>query len=149
LKRPVVEPELFASLRPPDYSGGLIDPNGELPANRPMRVPPMRALGAEKGKADEGKAEARAGLGGFGFAGRSGATHARETLQRLGESLDLGASVASAASASRLGDYFQYAVEQPVMLPRQKSALLPILGKPVGGRRVSIYNEATHARFAL
>jgi hypothetical protein len=63
--------------------------------------------------------------------------------------MDLGRSVASAASASKLGDYFQYAIDHPVSLPRQKSALLPILGKDVEGERLSIYNEATHAKFPL
>ncbi len=65
------------------------------------------------------------------------------------EKLNLGQSVASAASASKLGDYFQYAIDHPVTLPRQKSALLPILGKDVEGERVSIYNERTHAKFPL
>src|SRR5206468_6118740 len=75
--------------------------------------------------------------------------YAGESLDRLGERLDLGGSVASAASASKLGDYFQYAIDHPVTLPRQKSALLPILGKDVEGERVSIYNEQTHAKFPL
>jgi hypothetical protein len=57
--------------------------------------------------------------------------------------------VATAASASKLGDFFQYAIDRPVSLPRQKSALLPIVGKDVEGTRVSIYNEKTQAKFPL
>jgi hypothetical protein len=45
-------------------------------------------------------------------------------------------------SAEKLGDFFQYVIEKPVTLPRQKSALLPIVGKDVEASRVSIYNEA-------
>ena len=56
-----------------------------------------------------------------------------QVRQQLGQKMDLGQSVASAASASKLGDYFQYAIDHPVSLPRQKSALLPIVGKDVGG----------------
>jgi hypothetical protein len=68
----------------------------------------------------------------------------------LDERLDLGKSgVASAASASKLGDFFQYVIDKPVSLPRQKSALLPIVNKDVEGTRVSIYNEATQAKFPL
>jgi len=37
----------------------------------------------------------------------------------------------------------------PSTWPRQKSALLPIVGKDVEGERVSIYNERTHAKFPL
>src|SRR5262249_35869261 len=39
--------------------------------------------------------------------------------------------------------------EQPVSLPRQKSALIPIVNSPVEGTRVSIYNETVHAKFPL
>src|SRR6516162_6001558 len=63
--------------------------------------------------------------------------------------MDLGKSVTSAASASNLGDYFQYAIDHPVTLPRQKSALLPIVGKKVTGDRVSIYSERVHPKFPL
>src|SRR5205814_10368983 len=38
LKRPVVEPELFASLRPPSYSGGLLDRPDE--GGAPAKTPP-------------------------------------------------------------------------------------------------------------
>ena len=55
----------------------------------------------------------------------------------------------SAATAAKLGDFFQYAIDKPVTLPRQKSALLPIVGKDVEGTRVSIYNERTQAKFPL
>jgi hypothetical protein len=30
-----------------------------------------------------------------------------------------------------MGDFFQYAIDKPVSLPRQKSALLPLVGKDV------------------
>jgi hypothetical protein len=57
--------------------------------------------------------------------------------------------VASAAVATELGEYFKYELEQPVSLPRQKSALLPIVNGPVEADKVSIYNEAVHAKFPL
>ena len=53
------------------------------------------------------------------------------------------------ATATKLGDFFQYAIDKPVSLPRQKSALLPIVNKDVQGERVSIYNERTQAKFPL
>ena len=42
----------------------------------------------------------------------------------------------SAATAAALGDYFQYIIDQPVTLGRQKSALLPIINKDVDATRV-------------
>jgi hypothetical protein len=40
-------------------------------------------------------------------------------------------------------------IDRPVTLPRQKSALLPIVGKDVEATRVSIYNEGAQAKFPL
>ena len=65
------------------------------------------------------------------------------------KNLDLGGSVGSAATAAKLGDFFQYAIDRPVTLPRQKSAMLPIVGKEIEASRVSIYNERTQAKFPL
>ncbi len=53
------------------------------------------------------------------------------------------------ANADEIGDYFQYAIDQKVTLPRQKSAMLPIVNQPVEGKRVSIYNESVQAKFPL
>ena len=67
--------------------------------------------------------------------------------------MNLGAGVASAATAGQLGDYFRYVIDRPVDLPRQKSAMLPIVANaPVEARRVSIYNrnvQATHPLLGL
>jgi len=63
--------------------------------------------------------------------------------------LDLTEGVASAAVATDLGEYFQYQIEHPVTLPRQKSALLPIVNGPVEAKRVSVYNESVHSKFPL
>jgi hypothetical protein len=57
--------------------------------------------------------------------------------------------VASAANAANLGDFFQYVIDHPVTLPRQKSAMLPIVSTDVEGSRVSIYNERTLAKHPL
>ena len=68
----------------------------------------------------------------------------------LNERIDLGNSgVSTMATATKLGDSFQYAIDKPVTLPRQKSALLPIVNKDVQGERCSIYNERTQAKFPL
>src|SRR5262245_19469484 len=144
IKRPVVEPELFASLRPPAYSGAIDARMEELKAGIKQqeqiraRTENLAKRKATDASEDQAKVEEKPeGARFFGMAGE------------LDKKMDLGKSVASAASASKLGDYFQYAIDHPVTLPRQKSALLPILGKDVEGNRVSIYNERTHAKFPL
>src|SRR5262249_49418495 len=70
-------------------------------------------------------------------------------LKDLDERMDLGKTAVSVAQAAKLGDYFQYSIDRPVSLARQKSALLPIVNKDVEGTRVSIYNEKTQAKFPL
>src|SRR5213079_2900402 len=55
--------------------------------------------------------------------------------------IDASASVASAASATKLGELFQYTVGS-VTLPRQKSAMIPIVTDAVEVERLSIYNQS-------
>jgi len=83
--------------------------------------------------------------------GRSRANRqfADEVSKKLKEDLDLGRSVQTEATASSLGDYYQYVIDRPVDLARQKSALLPIVNKDVAGKRVSIYNPAVQPKHPL
>jgi hypothetical protein len=69
--------------------------------------------------------------------------------QMLRADLDLTKGGASVATAGELGDFFQYVIDHPVTLPRQKSAMLPIVQKEVEAARVSIYNENTQAKHPL
>jgi len=58
-------------------------------------------------------------------------------------------AVGSDATGAALGDFFQYSIDHPVSLARQKSAMLPIVTKEVEGARVSIYNPAVQAKHPL
>ncbi|MCI0458185.1 MAG: DUF4139 domain-containing protein [Gemmataceae bacterium] len=51
--------------------------------------------------------------------------------------------------AEAVGEFFQYVLEHPVSLPRQKSALFPILDRQIEGTPVSVYNEGTLAKHPL
>jgi hypothetical protein len=53
--------------------------------------------------------------------------------------IDASASIASVASAGKIGELFQYSVGS-VSLPRQRSAMLPIITDPIQVERLSIYN---------
>ena len=59
------------------------------------------------------------------------------------------ASVVSAATAKNLGEAFSYTIKDPVNLPRQQSALLPIVTGSIGAWKVSIYNPQVHDKFPL
>src|SRR5205085_10350879 len=62
--------------------------------------------------------------------------------------MDATASVASVASAAKIGELFQYTVGS-VSLPRQRSAMIPIITDPVEVERLSIYNQSVLARHPL
>ncbi len=143
--RPTVVPELFASLQPVTYSRDFADAKQGLADNIFPPPPPGAPGPAAAGKPAQTEFFARKGL-----AEKQPVDRARELNAALGERMALGAAgVSTMATATKLGDFFQYVLDQPVSLARQKSALLPLVNKDVEGTRVSIYNERTQAKFPL
>ncbi len=210
--RPVVEPELFASLRPPVYSGAMdsegkvaklkdvdgsiggvfglpgiggiggLPPGGMPPTPSALGGPaadrrPPSPFGSYYGSPYGMGGMGMGGMGGMGglgnmplagsFYGRPGQSRLsfEELQQRRAEqekkkdqARKVGASltgmnfkegITSVATAEELGDYHQYVIDQKVSLPRQKSAMLPILNRTIAGSKVSIYNESVHAKYPL
>ncbi len=136
VQRPVVEPELFASLRPPTYTGAMTKRGGETLVSPESNIMPKKEEMPEPNKDKDSE-------------GRHHAVRPKEQVKEELKALDPRQSVQPTVAATELGDYFQYAIEHPVTLPRQKSALLPIINQEVEGDKVSIYNESVHAKFAL
>jgi hypothetical protein len=143
--RPVVEPELYASLRPQTYEGGMEDKAGR------------RALAASPAPAAipsaPGRGGAREKAAAFGLAGQAGGRFGGGALgdtdgAAFNRPMDPTASVASIASASKVGELFQYTVGS-VSLPRQRSAMIPIITEPVQVQKVSIYNASVLAKNPL
>src|SRR5258708_16240124 len=57
--------------------------------------------------------------------------------------------VEAAATGSEVGDLFEYHIDQPITVPRDRSALIPILQTRMEGERVSIYNEGNRRDRAM
>ncbi len=132
VQRPLVEPELFASLRPQTYGGEIEGrivrkKNESADAAPALQSPAMKAAPIPMGVASQGAGRRANG----------------------DDAIRLEQGVASAAIATELGEYFKYEIEHPVNLARQKSALIPIVNAPVEAANVSIYNEGVHAKFPL
>ncbi len=53
------------------------------------------------------------------------------------------------AQAIEVGEVFQYELEAPVSVERQRSAMLPILSSALDGRRVSIYNASDNSEHPM
>jgi hypothetical protein len=73
---------------------------------------------------------------------------ARLEAETADKPLDPTASVIAAASAGQVGELFQYSVGH-VSLPRQRSAMLPIITDDIAAERVSIYNQSVLALHPL
>jgi len=124
IPRPIVKPELYTSLRPQTYEAGSEPPaSPERAAQAPAPPLPgkMRVLAAPP--------------------------PAREELQKE-EAFDPTAGVIAAASVGEIGELFHYTVGH-VSLPRQRSAMIPIVTAAIESERVSIYNRKVLARHPL
>ena len=124
LPRPVVEAQDEIALKPQAYGGGM------APA-----APAMAGMEASDSITD-------------GRRSRSNAKEAGIALFQRPEPIDLAASVRSRATGEEVGALFQYQVAD-VTLPRQRSAMLPIVTANVLVERVSIYNQEVHAKHPL
>ena len=82
-----------------------------------------------------------AALGGAG--GASQARHITPPPPAPALSIDAArAQSRSAASGQELGDLFEYKLKDPVTIPKNRSALVPIVQSPIGAEKVSVWNES-------
>ncbi len=130
--RPVVAPELFGSLRPQTHDQDLAAK--ELQFRQQAGRNRANAMGGFGGMGGMG-----GGMGGAGF----GAPAKSEAPMNIAEGVE------SSASAADVGELFQYEIKKPVNLPRQKSAMLPIVNESVKAEKLSIYNSSVHAKHPL
>jgi hypothetical protein len=146
--RPTVEPELFASLRPQTYGQDMGKAEQEFAARDSDKQRQLAANGLRKAvpaaAAPVPEAKAAAAPGYY-----DGLARNRNADRLQDEKRSFGAGVQSAAEAADVGELFQYQIDAPVKLERQKSAMLPIVSSQVKGEKVSIYNAAVHAKHPL
>jgi hypothetical protein len=146
--RPEAQLDLFASLSPQTYGQDLAQQ--QVAVSVPTKPAPGSA-GREKSMkvAALGRqfSLARAPAEAFGTAESDSGTLADKL--RLEESITRGRGVQSLAQAAELGSLFQYKIDTPVSLPRQQSAMLPIVTADVKGEKVSIYNQNVQAKHPL
>ena len=146
IDRPTVEPELFASLRPVTYSGGF-GGNDRLARNQDKAIEQLEKLKDMKEARDDQKGEGKANNGKLRLAPTTRGLDPNGAAD-FARRIETG-TVGSSATAGSLGDFFQYTIDHPVSLNRQKSALLPIIGKDIEGSKVSIYNPSVQAKHPL
>jgi hypothetical protein len=153
IPRPVVDLELFASLRPVVYGGRMDGNNGVLafnPAPPPVNAPmPVTAASTTPYAIPTEGATRTVTRATVGMDQASREAHALHVRKEMNSNLGLDRGVQSVANAGSLGDFFQYIIDHPVSLPRQKSAMLPVINQNAEGTRISIYNETVQAKHPL
>jgi hypothetical protein len=129
--RPLVQPELYANLRPQTY-GDAMDELKAVASPSPARgdIKKERLLG----KLAQGFASDRA---------NAPAAAAAQEMGRLEE------GVVSMAMAEDKGELFEYRIDQSVTLAKHTSALLPIIGQTLQGQKVSVYNQRVNVKHPL
>jgi hypothetical protein len=187
--RPKVEPELFASLRPPTFNGALNNPGqpGGVQGGNGGQISQQPGFPGQGGNFGYMNNDRNGAINRYNFQQNLGNTlfnngdnnnsawganpagqnkisfeelqqrrqqqqaANKERAKNLGTVLALNPreGFASVASAEEIGDYFQYVIDNKVTLPRQKSALLPIVDKTVEAEHVSIFNESVQSKFPL
>ncbi|HUE72927.1 MAG TPA: hypothetical protein VMP01_18725 [Pirellulaceae bacterium] len=145
MSRPLVTPERHASLMPRTYDQDLAARDGEFAeAGR---------VAGRRSRQDSGGALGGGGLfGGGGFGGGEGGDPQRPNVISVipvQDAMDLKQGVQSAAAGQDVGELFRYAIKTPVTLPRNESAMLPIVNEEVQGEKVAIYNPSVHAKHPL
>jgi hypothetical protein len=88
----------------------------------------MLGRGANLGGSGSARRFGSGAGGGMGGGGGSGVGAAR-------------ASAESAAMAQELGDLFEYKLKDTISIPKNRSALVPIVQSPIAGEKVSVWNE--------
>jgi hypothetical protein len=128
LARPTVLPPRFSELRPQLYEGGI----GGAAASP---APAAREADAVSARRQIGyDAQGRPDVNKLSQVAVSGAGNGMGPI-------DAAQSVRSIANTAQLGELFEYTVHN-VTLPRQKSAMIPIVAENVDVTRVSIYNAS-------
>ncbi|HTV47066.1 MAG TPA: hypothetical protein VMG59_01350 [Phycisphaerae bacterium] len=125
IPRPVVVPPLYASLMPQLYQGGMSGEAEMMPAQAPEAAAELQSLAAQKAA--------------FGVMTTDENTYTGASTINGNAPANYSQSILSIAAAGKVGQMFQYSVDH-VTLPRQQSAMIPIITSDIQADRVSIYN---------
>ena len=133
--RPIEQLDLYASLQAPEFAAGRIQSHGgmvDMPAAPSAGVTPEMAKSL--GRLDNLTAR----------------SYDQDGASFLDESRGpIGGGVESVASAQEAGELFEYTIDTPVSIPRQHSAMLPIVNQAISGKKVSIFNPQVHFKHPL
>jgi hypothetical protein len=137
--RPIVEPELYASLAPQVYGQGMEAAEREFA---------KRKAGEEKGEeAMDMAAKPQTAPRPMEAAGLGVLREQQDGRRDM--SANGMAAIRSVAAGEALGELFRYEIAAPVSIARQRSAMLPIVAEQVESEKVSVYDDRVMSKHPL
>ncbi len=126
--RPEVEPQFLPGVKPQEYERELQDKAKET-MSRARKSEERRRGAARPGSAPPAPAEDAPEMGKDAYG------------------IDRG--VETAARGAEVGELFQYRIDTPVVLGRQRSAMIPIVGENVKATKVSVFDASVNPKHPL
>jgi hypothetical protein len=145
LPRPVVAPELYASLTPQVYGQDMEAGEREF-----AEAGQGQGIGGGMGGMAGERQLARAARGRVPAAAAPAEMRA-ESMDKAGADFerDAVAAIRSVAAGEALGKLFRYEIAAPVSIARQRSAMLPIVTEDVAAEKVSVYDDRVMPKHPL
>ena len=134
--RPVVKMDLYESIVPPEYEGAVMEDDE-------MEQEAFGGVGSDR----ESRLDTSRGM--VVAAPMSMRSKGRQSGMLARDNFAAGRGGEAQAEGREAGELFEYVLSEPVTLPRQKSAMMPIVNKPIEAERLSIFNREVDAKHPL
>jgi len=137
LRRPIVRPDLDENLAPPEYEGAIGAGATVASAANMVGDAVMKEESVHKDRSSKRMAAAPA-------MGMVAPPRPQINMAAMG-----GGGVEAMAAAREAGELFEYAVKEPLTLPRRQSAMIPIVNQTIKGEKLSIFNARVNPKNPL
>lgn len=149
----------LVSGRPISFTQDLYEPvyvpRPEVPVSVPIAAQPKRYEGALEEAAEAEQGDRRA-MRAAEPAGPMPPPEAAPMRRGRGGGVGMMAAdapaatgVAAAAAGAEVGEMFHYAIDQPISIDRQGSAMIPIVNQAITTEKLSIYNSRDNSKYPL
>jgi hypothetical protein len=141
VSRPIVPPDIIASPYPQMHGG---DMSGAESSYRLVDAAPAAPLAAVSDSMEDYQER------GLFIMARSEVPQAAPSRKREQmQAQSLRNTATAQATGESAGELFEYHITEPVTLPRQQAAMIPIVAEEFHGEKLSLYNAESDPRFPL
>ncbi|NLO06937.1 MAG: DUF4139 domain-containing protein [candidate division WS1 bacterium] len=137
--RPEVPVQTQVAARPRMYGAALEEAEADEGAKEPEEERAMARMAAPAPSMS--MMDSGVGMAAPGAPGGFGGGIAADALA--------GTGIAAAAAGEEVGEMFHYAINQPISINRQGSAMIPIVNQPVETDKLSIYSPQANSKYPM